>query len=284
MKKIIVPIDFSDQSKYALDFAVEVAKKGGMEILAINIIEGPHAHTFNTMADGMANVTEDEFFLKQLYDKTEENLAELIAQEKYSGVVISKKVEIGNPYKSISHAIADQSADLVVMGTKGISGLDEVLIGSNTEKVVRYSHCPVITVKSPVNLNEFKNIVFATNLQEDQTDVINELKKLQLLTGAQLHLVKVNTPNNFITQRKIESDFADYIAKHGLTNVDKAIYSDNTEEDGILSYAEDIEADLIALATHGRTGLLHLLSGSIAEDLVNHSQIPVWTYSMKKKK
>jgi nucleotide-binding universal stress UspA family protein len=60
------------------------------------------------------------------------------------------------------------------------------------------------------------------------------------------------------------------------------LYNAASEEDGILSYADDVKADLIAIGTHGRTGLLHLLSGSIAEDLVNHSQIPVWTLSLKK--
>ena len=59
------------------------------------------------------------------------------------------------------------------------------------------------------------------------------------------------------------------------------IYSDKVEEDGIIFYAQDINADLIALATHGRSGLLHLLSGSIAEDVVNHAKRPVWTFRLQ---
>lgn len=283
MKRLLVPIDFSEQSKNALDFAAQVAKKGQLEILVINIIEGPHTYAFNTMGDGMINYTEDEFFLKQLYDKTTENLNNLIAQNKYKGLKISAKVEVGNPYQSISKAIADHEASLVVMGSKGVSGLDEVLIGSNTEKVVRYATCPVITVKGDAKLIKIKDIVFATNLQEDQSQIVKELKKLQALTDAKIHLVKVNTPNNFNTQRQIEEDFKEYIKKHHLKNVDTAIYNETSEEDGILGYAEDVKADLIAIATHGRTGLLHLLSGSIAEDVVNHSKIPVWTLSMKKR-
>jgi nucleotide-binding universal stress UspA family protein len=282
MKTILVPIDFSPQSKHALDLAAEMARKGHIKIEAINIIEGLTPSSFNTMGDGISNYTEDEFFLKKLYDKTKENLQNLIDQGKYSGLKISASVVVGNPYQSISKAIADHEANLVIMGTKGTSGIDEVLIGSNTEKVVRYAKCPVITLKSAVDFSKIQNIVLATNLNEEQPEVVKEIKKLQHLTGAKIHLVKVNTPNNFHTQRQFNKEFADYVQKYKLENCDTFLYNATSEEDGILSYAEDMQADLIAIGTHGRTGLLHLLSGSIAEDVVNHSQIPVWTLSLKK--
>ena len=281
MKTILVPIDFSEQSKYALNFAAQLAKKGNLQVHAINIIEGPQNHTFNTMGDGFANESEDYFFLKQLIDKTKENMNALLQSKAYSGIDVIGSVEVGNPYQSISKAIADHEADLVVMGSKGASGIDEVLIGSNTEKVVRFAKCPVVTIKSEVNLIGIKNIVLATNLEEDQTKLIQKLKEMQKITGAKLHLVKINTPNSFHTQRQMEEEFAKYIKEHGLGNIRTAIYNESSEEDGILFYAEDVKADLIAIGTHGRTGLLHLLSGSIAEDLVNHSQIPVWTLSRK---
>tara|TARA_A100000171_G_scaffold45234_1_gene48746 strand:- start:2124 stop:2972 length:849 start_codon:yes stop_codon:yes gene_type:complete len=281
MKTILVPIDFSEQSKYALNFAAQLAKKGNLQVHAINIIEGPQNHTFNTMGDGFANESEDYFFLKQLIDKTKENMNALLQSKAYSGIYVIGSVEVGNPYQSISKAIADHEADLVVMGSKGASGIDEVLIGSNTEKVVRFAKCPVVTIKSEVNLTGIKNIVLATNLEEDQTKLIQKLKEMQKITGAKLHLVKINTPNSFHTQRQMEEEFAKYIKEHGLGNIQTAIYNESSEEDGILFYAEDVKADLIAIGTHGRTGLLHLLSGSIAEDLVNHSQIPVWTLSRK---
>tara|TARA_A100000171_G_scaffold43647_1_gene45847 strand:+ start:882 stop:1730 length:849 start_codon:yes stop_codon:yes gene_type:complete len=282
MKTILVPIDFSEQSKYALNFAAQLAQKGELQIQAIHIIEGPQNHTFNTMGDGIANESEDYFFLKQLLEKTKENMRNLVESKAYAGINITGSVEIGNPYQSISKAIADHQADLVVMGSKGVSGIDEVLIGSNTEKVVRHAKCPVITIKSEVKLNTIQNIVLATNLREEQSRLFVELKKLQALTGAKLHLVKINTTNDFHTQRQMQDEFVRYINDHQLANVHTAIYNETSEEEGILAYAEDVNADMIAIGTHGRTGLLHLLSGSIAEDLVNHSQIPVWTLSRKK--
>ena len=282
MKTILVPTDFSDQANNALRFAAEIARKSGeTEILVLHILEGLGEHSFNTTGEVNAGRDENAIILSQLMKKAHEEISDLISAEAYQGLNIKGSVEVGNPYKGISREIARCGAELVVMGTKGASGLEEVLIGSNTEKVVRYSKCPVITIKDEVGLDSLKNIVFATNLVEEQDHLVEELKKIQALTGATLHLVKVNTPNHFFTNRQVEEEFRKFIDKYGFTDYTTNIYNDATEEDGILYFAEDTHACLIAIGTHGRTGLLHLLSGSIAEDLVNHSTIPVWTMSMK---
>lgn len=283
MKTILVPTDFSEQANNALSFAAELARKSGeTEIMVLHILEGVGHHSFNTTGEVNVGTDENEILMAHLMERATEELNKLINQDEFAGVSMSGTVEAGNPYKGIAKEIARCGAELVVMGTKGSSGLQEVLIGSNTEKVVRYSKCPVITVKAAVKLDSIKNIVFATNLVEDQTRMIEELKKVQKLTGATLHLVKVNTPNHFHTDRQVREEFKKFVDKYSFTDYTTNIYNDATEEDGILYFAEDIKACLIAIGTHGRTGLLHLLSGSIAEDLVNHSQVPVWTLSMKK--
>ena len=69
-----------------------------------------------------------------------------------------------------------------------------------------------------------------------------------------------------------------FVKKHNFENIKAEIYNSLSEESGIIEFADDIDADLIAMTTHGRTGLLHLLTGSIAEDVVNHSSRPVWTF------
>lgn len=282
MKTILVPTDFSEQANYALQLAVQIARKSGnTEIQVLHIMEGLGQHSFNTMGQIDVGGGENEVLMIQLMKRAKEELDALISQEEFEGLTISGTLEVGNPYKGISKEIARCRAEIVIMGTKGSSGLEEVLIGSNTEKVVRYAKCPVITVKAPVALDSIKNIVFATSLVEDQTRMVVELKKIQELTGATLHLVKVNTPNHFHTDRQMREEFSKFVDQHSFTDYTTNIYNDATEEDGILYFTKDLNACMIAIGTHGRTGLLHLLSGSIAEDLVNHSKVPVWTISMK---
>lgn len=282
MKTIIVPTDFSEQAGYALDMAVQIARRSSAKILLLNVIEGMRSFSFNTMGEAETATGEEAFIIKRLIEQTRENLYDLKAKKEYEGIVIESLIEMGSPYQGIGSAVADHNADLIVMGTKGASGLDEVLIGSNTERVVRYANCPVITIKERIELDSIERIVFATSLKEDQPIVVQKIKEMQKQLNAELHLVKVNTPNNFHTQRQSAEEFDKYIERHELHNVHPHLYNEATEEDGVIYFAEDLGACMIAIGTHGRTGLLHLLSGSIAEDLVNHAKIPVWTMSMKK--
>ncbi|MCO6357750.1 universal stress protein [Roseivirga pacifica] len=282
MKTILVPTDFSTQADNALDMALQVAKINGSKVLLINVIEGMRSFSFNTMGELEDSTGEEAYLVKKLVDQTKSNLDDALSNLDTDGVEIEAMVEIGSPYESIAHVITNHDADLVVMGTKGSGGVEEVLIGSNTEKVVRYAKCPVITIKDKVDLDKVKHIVFATSLMEDQPDIVERLKLARENFGVKLHLVKVNTPNNFHTERQLREEFQKYLEKHDLKDCETHVYNEASEEDGILYFAEDLGDCMIAIGTHGRTGLLHLLSGSIAEDLVNHSKVPVWTFSMKK--
>lgn len=281
MKTIIVPTDFSEQAGYALDLAVQIARRSSAKILLLNVIEGMRSFSFNTMGEAESATGEEAFIIKKLIEQTRENLYDVKTKPEYADVEIESLVEMGNPYQSIGSVVGEHNAELIVMGTKGASGVDEVMIGSNTERVVRYAQCPVVTIKEKLDLDSIKNIVFATNLTEDQDDVVNRVKAMQKQLGAELHLIKVNTPNNFHTQRQSAEEFRKYLAKHEFENAHTHVYNEATEEDGIIYFAEDLGQCMIAIGTHGRTGILHLLSGSIAEDLVNHSKVPVWTMSMK---
>lgn len=282
MKTILVPTDFSEQAGYALDLAVQIGKRSGAKILLLNVVEGVRNFSFNTMGEVESSTGEEAFFIKKLAEQTRERLYDVKEELLKEGLEIESMVEMGNPYQSIASVVADHGADLIVMGTKGSSGLEEVLIGSNTERVVRFAECPVITIKEKVNLDAIKKIVFATDLSDDQSDIIAQVQKMQKQLGAELHLLKVNTPNNFHTQRQSAEEFKNFIDRHNIKNGHSHVYNEATEEDGILYFAEDLGACMIAIGTHGRTGIMHLLSGSLAEDLVNHSKNPVWTLSMKK--
>lgn len=288
MKRILVPTDFSEQANNALYMAHELARLSQSELILLNVLDIPGGHafapggaSFNVMGGPAMSGDLDNVYVVELHDKTKEKLESIVREPKYNDIKISYKLQLGNPYHNISEEIVENHVDLVVMGTKGTSGMEEFLIGSNTEKVVRMAKCPVLTVKDKVDTNNIKKIVFASSFTEQEDHVIEELKKLQKLLSAEIHLVKVNTPNNFETSRQIKKEIEEYISKYDLQHASVNICNDVVEEDGIIYFAEDINADLIAMATHGRTGFMHLLSGSIAEDVVNHAQRPVWTCTLK---
>jgi len=288
MKKILVPTDFSEQAGFALDLALGIARKNDAEIILLNVLDIPGGAAFTAGNTGFDMGTApgysaqmDHVYVVQLHDKTKERLEKIVREERFKGVNIRYKLQIGNPYSSIAEEIAENDVNLVVMGTTGASGVRELLIGSNTEKVVRLAKCPVLTIKEKVDVDSIKDIAFASDFSDRQQNVATELKKLQKLFNARLHLVKINTPSAFETTRQIRKDIEDFAERYQLENYTVNIYCDKLEEEGIIYFADDIDADLIALATHGRSGIMHLLSGSIAEDVVNHSRRAVWTYRFK---
>jgi nucleotide-binding universal stress UspA family protein len=282
MRSILVPYDFSEEAENAFKLAQEIAAKAACKLKLVHIIEIPTSQHFNTM--GEVNMEEDfidKIYLAELVNKRKEQLKKLEEDHSVKPYQFKTRMSFGNPYAGISKEITEIKADLVIMGSKGSSGLEELLIGSNTEKVVRHAKCPVITVKSEIGLKELKQIVFASDFSEDSKIVMKHLKDLQELLDAEIRLVKVNTPNSFENTKTSKLRIADFVKNNKLENVQIDIYNSSSEEEGIIEFADECDADLIAMATHGRTGFMHLLSGSIAEDVVNSAQRPVWTMRLK---
>ena len=278
MQKILVPTDFSEQARHAMDLAVQLARKANAEVKLLNVVEAPTA-SFSVMGEVSDSGDFDLYTLK-LIQKTKKDMAVFADADQNRDVTINSAIEVGNAYKAISREITDLEVDMVIMGSQGASGWEEALIGSNAEKVVRRSKCPVLVVKDHIDVDQINNIVFAASFLEEGSQVLAKIKNMQELLGAKLHLLRVNTPGNFSPDRKTKPIMGQWAEEHDLKDYTINICNDLTEEDGIVHFSESINADLIALATHGRVGLEHLLAGSIAEDLVNHARRPVWTCKM----
>jgi nucleotide-binding universal stress UspA family protein len=287
MKRLLVPTDFSEQSAYAVDLACQIAQKTDGQVVVIHVLDHTGLFDFSAgsstypMMGNPAGLELDQQFLESLYTNAEEKCNKFLEPYMKEGFKIIKKIKIGSAFHYITEEINEDNTNLVIMGSKGASGFEEVLIGSNTEKIVRHAKCPVLTVKSKVNVADVHDIVLATSFREEDSHVAEEIMKLQEVFKAKLHLVRVNTPNNFETTRKLMARAQAFVEENKISNYTINIYNDKVEEDGIIFFAQDIDADLIALATHGHSGLVHLLSGSIAEDVVNHAKRPVWTFRLK---
>lgn len=279
MKKILVPTDFSDIANNALAEALNIAKKSGAEIILLNVIEEGSSGSVRVTGEALSGNPQENIFMIKLIEKTKGQMEDLINNN--SDVQITSELRLGNPYHGITDIISDHDVDMVVMGTEGASGIQELITGSNAEKVVRHAKCPVLSVHDRSN-GKYENLVFATSMDDNEDGLVNMLKQIQSLYDSQIHLVWVNTPNNFERDKLTNERMRRFVKKHDLQNCTINIYNDITEEDGIISFAEDKNADAIAMITHGRTGFAHLVAGSIAEDVVNHTKRPVLTFGVDK--
>jgi nucleotide-binding universal stress UspA family protein len=280
MRNILVPTDFSEQATNALEVAIEIGKLNKAEITLLHVIDLPApVAPINAVGDYVSPF-EDNLYLFQLMESSKTQLNQIKSDYESSGVTIHSKITPGNIFNSIEQEIEEGKTELVIMGSKGSSGIDEILIGSNTEKVVRRVKCPVLTVKQKMNPFVVKDIIFATNLAEDQGLVLKHIKRFQDLFKATIHLVTINSPSNFEDTKSLKRKMDDFVQRYQLKDFTTNIYNSKDKEQGIINFAEEINANIIAMGTHGRTGFAHLINGSVAEDVVNHAQRMVLTVNM----
>ena len=278
MKKILVPTDFSEQAENALKVAAQLAKKYNAEIFLLHMIELPADMTNPVGETRSQDLPEALFFMKMAKKK----FNQLLSAPYLSGIKVKDTVEFNQAFEGIMDTSRKYGCDFIVMGSQGASGLKEMFIGSNTEKVVRTSEIPVLVIKNDHPSFEVKNFVFATNLEEHGRETLEKVVEFAQFIQAKLYLVYINTANEFITSQAIDDRLGKYLQNLEFSNYEFHVYNDDTIENGILNFSRKVDADLMGIATHGRKGLSHFFNGSISEDLVNHATSPVITFKLKK--
>lgn len=274
MKKLLVPTDFSEQAENALKVAAQIAKKHDSEIYLLHMLEIP-LQEVDPLGTQSA-LPEAMFFMKLAHKKFET----LMNKDFLDGITVHETVDFQEIFKGIFHVCKKHDIDLIIMGSNGVSGLREMLIGSNTEKVVRTSETPVLVIKKEHPVFNIGHFVFASDFEDESKDAFKKASDFAQMFGAKLHLLMVNTPNMFTTTQEANERMNDYAKLVGSTPYTLNIYNDLSIEKGIMNFADSINADIIGMSTHGRQGLSHFFNGSISEDLVNHAKRPVITFKI----
>lgn len=276
MKKIIIPVDFSKHSEYALETGAALAKQHNAELIVMHMLELSES-IFST--SGSEKSEETAFMLMV----TNKNFEEFLDKPYLEGITVTPLIKHHKVLKEVSEVTSYEKADLVIMGSRGHSDHDGVFTGSNTEKVIRYSDTPVLVVKSKPNSVNFNNVVLGCDFNEESISAVkNALETLNQLAD-KVTLLHVNLPNlSFLSTDEINEKVTDFLklSKLNEKELNIAYTSDHMVEDGVLNYARREGADAVSIITHGRTGLSHFFGGSISEDLVNHSRLPVITFKL----
>lgn len=272
MKTIVVPTDLSPNTEVALSVAVDIARVSGATITLLHSVVYPlpmplYAYTVPVAMPTDSVVTE----YLEIEHEAESVLERFANQVAYAGITITPSL-ITNGEGLISN-VTQYSADLIVMASEGASGLNELLFGSNAEEVVRYAHCPVLIVKQPVPHFQPENIVCAV----DVDDHLKTSQPYPFQMGKKgLHqFLYVTTPSDNRDPEGVREWISGFALAKGVTEYDFIMRPAKSVSEGIIRYADDVNADLIVLFTHGYKGIRHLVSGSVAEDVLNQATMPV---------
>ncbi len=277
MKKIIVPVDFSIYSENALKTAAFLAKESQAEVIVVHMLE-----LSNAIVNQSESYAQQEtvFYLKL----AEKRFNKFLQKDFLTGVKVTPIIKHFKIFSELDQLAREENADLIVMGSKGTSGLSEMFIGSNTEKVIRYAHVPVLVVKEIAITQKIENAVFACDFSDDDVTPYLEAKTFFEKLNCNLELVYISTPTTkFKSTKEIEEKMTLFFNKinEDVSEISKVkIISDYSVEKGVLYYANKSKADILTVATHGRKGISHFFEGSISEDIANHSKLPVLSFKI----
>ncbi len=278
MKKILVPTDFSEYALNAAKLAARIAKKWDARIYFLHTVDMPVVETGIIPGQTQQDIAEGLFVLKL----AKKRFSELMSQDFLKGVNVAHAIQFDGVYESVVKQAKEHEIDLIVMGTHGTSGyVNDFFMGSNTDKIIRLSETPVLAIRDEVKIDEFKNIVFASDFSEGVADSFEPIARVIDNFDSEVHLVRIITRDDFYYSDPMLNLMEEFAKQKGLKKYTCNVFSADNVQEGINEFAKRQGADLITTITHGRRGLARLFNGSVTNDLVKGSPLPVLTVKAK---
>lgn len=278
--KILVPIGFSEQSLIALGQAFNLAKIKNSDVVLLSVIEEQ-----SMMQSLFLDDKSDE-----LKAKVKKKLEEVAVQYslKY-GVDVDTMVAKGRVYEQINKVAEMISADLIVMGTNGASDGMKKFIGSNAEKVVRLSHCPVITIKGKDHRDGCENIILPLDLEKQTKEKVTYALEYARYWNATIRLVSVVLRDNQqVRERLIKNinQVKQFVIDAGVKCTAELVEGGvkQTLGDFIFEYEKKFDADLIMIMTKKEELSLSNNISVTARYVINNSAIPVMSIRPKEQR
>ena len=272
IKKILIPIDFSDTSMLAIEHAGFTAQLFKAELVLLHVIE-KHWEQFSIVAPELRITTPSE-----LTNTIEKKLGEVASDilKKY-GVKSTHVTANGNIFNEILAVSKEHNVDLVVMGTHGTSGVVEFFIGSNTFKMVTQSECPIISVQAHAKKLGFTNILLPIDDSAHSRQKVNHAIVIAKHFASKIHILGLADSDDETDRKKFEiklDQIEEYIKKCDLPYSRKTVDGKNQSKT-TYDYAKSVEADLIVIMTDQDEAITGRLMGTYAQQIINHSKIPV---------
>ena len=279
--KIVVPIDFSEQSLIALGQSYNLAKEYDAELLLLHVVE--EGGWTNLVSSKQINEIKKD--LQKKLDKLADDTS------KKHKIPADTMIAKGKAYEKIIEVADMVNAIMIIMGCNSRKKLKKFFIGSNALRVVRESNCPVITIKGKHHNLGCKNIVLPLDLTKETRDKVQKAIEIAKLGTykATIHAVSVmqSTDEFLVTRLTAQMEqVKNYIRNNDVECTAEIIKKKKEDENlaqCVLSYAKKVEGDLIIIMTQQETNFTRLFIGSTAQEIVNNSEIPVLSIIPRKR-
>lgn len=273
MKTILVPVDFSEYSEFALEVAASIANDKGANIIAVHMLGLSNAFLTKDESEEVYNAM---YYMKL----AKKRFKEFLNKPYLKDIEVIDTIRNYKDFSELNKVAKEFQADLIVMGSHGTSGFAEIFVGSNTEKVVRTSEIPVLVIKERMKDFNIKQVIYVSDLELESVGAYVKTRNFLLNFDCELEMLFVKLPEYFHSTREMSDKYNKFLDATGLNELvppEIRYYDDYSLESGVFNYCKKHEEDVIIIPTHGRKGLSHFFYGSYGEDVVNHSTIPVLT-------
>ena len=265
---ILVPYDFSYESESALATAVDLAKLMKVGLTLFHVVDLAPYVGFRSEAAYT--------YVKDLKAHIAKMISDKLDSLELKDVSIGHRIAEGKTVEKIVEETKGGRYGLVIMGHQKVLVADQI-VSCTVEKIMRHTSVPVLSTGGVTQLGKINQIAFATNLETTPIYVVKQLARLQNAIQAKLHIVKINTKEDWIPTREARSQFDRFQAIQKLSNFQFDVYDDKTTEEGVLHYADDIGAGIIAMGIHNSKPGDKMLDHHIAEDVLRRSKQMLWT-------
>lgn len=287
---VLAATDFSETASAALDWALELARQQGARVELVHAVTVPPSVPGYVPTAGLD-------FEAEVRRAAEARLAEAVAALRERGLEVSTFLSPGTPSQVILDRAEALPARAIVIGTRGLTGLRHLLLGSTTQRVVHGAHCPVLTVH-PGDLGKhrtIRTILVPTDFSEDADLAIHTAHRLLATLEQDARLILLHAFNlpieytaygpiptsiGYLEDKGLDSERRLFETAQPLQREGLTLETVSREGDPAHVIAEEAErrgADLIAMGTRGQSGLRHFFLGSTAERVVEHAPCPVMT-------
>jgi nucleotide-binding universal stress UspA family protein len=265
MKTILLMTDFSENAKNAIKYAINMFGEEVEYLLLNTYIVRENTGSFMSVADQIKDISEKEMAKEEAFIKKEfSSLSKLnvkpllIRGEAIGGVNLLKK---------------EKQIDLIVMGTKGASGITKFLVGSVTASVVQGTGLPVLIIPEKEQYQAYKKIVFATDFTHKvKQEILTPLQQIAQKFNAEIAMLNVLDENNIKNEKVLDTSNLFGGVKSYLDTI-KASERDVIED--IELYCKNNKAEMLTVVAHHNTFFQGLFHKSVSQELIYHAQLPI---------
>jgi len=275
MKQILFPTDFSEAANTAFIYALQFADSFGAELVILHVYDLPIVET-----PPLPESTKEIFDIVEMnqFESFKEQLPELhqLAERRNLGHVKMRNILLyGDLIYNINKVCADEAIDLIVMGTKGATGLKETFLGSSTASVITNSKVPVLGIPAEAEYHPIKSIAFTTQYKDKDNDslarTLDIAKKFEAAVSC-LYIKNDDDPED------IEERINEWKIFYRSEKIDFFNIAGDHIEQTILDFIQGQHVDLLVMRTHKRGFFESLFHKSLTKKLAYHSKVPLLVF------